>query len=371
MVSEETDQSALSDSAPAAFRSAKEEHAVMAAVVVLAERLGARVFGTGMQMLSCIRLVLEHEQPGEELVAGDGGEGDGERGRFGGASGHGYVDAFTRVSRVEQHDADGVEEADSDMGAGGRLGSGSGSEAGAGAGAESEEGDLGGGDTLCSVVLALLTTILELGEETRTAEEEEELRAMLGPLKVPTSRATCVLLVGRVVLSVGCFPSSRHSRDVRPKVNDNGSHFFLAVYMGTPTPPFNISRRTLSSCGVFTVFRPRARCCLPACLCACLYVCLPVCLPSPHCGLAPLADNDKMWATEARRRTRRCRGCGNVRSSLRVHSQPRLNARAAAAGKGTRRGRRRPRPGGGGGSEGSAHGADAVGAGRGRGGLAE
>ncbi|CAN0475245.1 unnamed protein product, partial [Ectocarpus sp. 8 AP-2014] len=51
-----TDQSEPSASAAAAA----EQHAVMASVVVLAERLGARVFGTGMQMLSCIRLVLEH-----------------------------------------------------------------------------------------------------------------------------------------------------------------------------------------------------------------------------------------------------------------------------------------------------------------------
>lgn len=39
-------------------------------------------------------------------------------------------------------------------------------------------------DTLCSVVLGLLTTVLELGEEKRSPEEEEGLRAMLGPLQV-------------------------------------------------------------------------------------------------------------------------------------------------------------------------------------------
>lgn len=250
----------------------------MAAVVVLAERLGARVFGTGMQMLSCIRLVLEHEQPGEDLVAGDSGEGDGERGRFGGASGHGYVDAFTRVSRVEQHDADGKEEADGGMGAGGGLGLGSEAGAGAGAGTESEEGDLGGGDTLCSVVLALLTTILELGEETRTAEEEEELRAMLGPLKVPPSRATCVLLVDRDVFERGMFPfllvfQGFQANGQRPWL----AFFTCGILVAQSHPSIHLGVH-LHRGGVsnFPVFRTRVRCCLSACL----YLCLPACLPA-------------------------------------------------------------------------------------------
>lgn len=184
--------------AAAAAIATSEQHAVMASVVVLSERLGARVFGTGMQMLSCIRLVLEHEQPpgGKAGVAGHGGGGsdgggDDEEGRTG-ADGSGCVDAAVRVARMEA--AAAAEEGGDDGGdvgirgfapraAGegvGLGGLGSGREEGAG---EGEEGG-DGGDTLCSIVLALLTTTLELGEEERTAEEEEELRAMLGPLKV-------------------------------------------------------------------------------------------------------------------------------------------------------------------------------------------
>lgn len=60
----------------------EESHAVMAAVVVLAEKLGARVFGTGDQMLSCIRLVLEHERP----TAGNGGGAGGGSGDDGGSA---------------------------------------------------------------------------------------------------------------------------------------------------------------------------------------------------------------------------------------------------------------------------------------------
>lgn len=151
---EGTDQSEPSASAAAAA----EQHAVMASVVVLAERLGARVFGTGMQMLSCIRLVLEHEQP--PLTAGAG--------RTCGGGGDGYVDAAERVAQMEE---EGVAAAESNF----DLGS---------LGGEADGDGDNSDDTLCSVVLALLTTVLELGEGERKAEEEAELRAMLGPLKV-------------------------------------------------------------------------------------------------------------------------------------------------------------------------------------------
>ena len=175
----------------------------MASVVVLSERLGARLFGTGMQMLSCIRLVLEHEQPvmGRVVVAGHGGSGsngggDDEEGRVG-DDGIGRVDAAVRVARMETAAAKAGAE-DGDDGGDSGVGSFASNAAGGGVGLEGlglrreegvGEGDEGGdaGDTLCSVVLALLTTILELGEEERTAEEEEELRAMLGPLKVRES----------------------------------------------------------------------------------------------------------------------------------------------------------------------------------------
>lgn len=156
---------------------AAEQHAVMASVVVLAERLGARVFGTGMQMLSCIRLVLEHEQP-RAAVAGGVGVGGGP----GSDSGDGHADAAARVARMEA-----AEEEDAAAAAAGEGGGTGTAESGLGLGlGRAGEGDEDGdsGDTLCSVVLALLTTILELGEDERTAEEEAELQAMLGPLKV-------------------------------------------------------------------------------------------------------------------------------------------------------------------------------------------
>lgn len=171
-------QPELLPSAPA------EQHAVMASVVVLAERLGARVFGTGMQMLSCIRLVLEHEQPpGAVVGAGDTGTSTNE-------DGDGYVDAAARVARMEEVEGENTAAAASSadggdfaLGGGARTAESGGLDLGLGSSAEAaEDGD--SGDTLCSVVLALLTTILELGEEERTAEEEAELRAMLGPLKV-------------------------------------------------------------------------------------------------------------------------------------------------------------------------------------------
>lgn len=150
-----------------------EQHAVMASVVVLAERLGARVFGTGMQMLSCIRLVLEHEQPRGAGAEGAAGVAPGS------GSGDGYFDAAARVARMEAIEQEGAAAA----AAGKETGI---AEGGLDLGRAGQEGEDGGdsGDTLCSVVLALLTTILELGEEERTAEEETELRAMLGPLKV-------------------------------------------------------------------------------------------------------------------------------------------------------------------------------------------
>lgn len=154
---------------------AAEQHAVMASVVVLAERLGARVFGTGMQMLSCIRLVLEHEQPRGAVVGAAGGGPSSD-------SGDGYVGAAARVARMEAAEAEDAAAAAA-AAAGGAGPAESGLDLGLGrAGAGGEDGD--SGDTLCSVVLALLTTILELGEEERTPEEETELRAMLGPLKV-------------------------------------------------------------------------------------------------------------------------------------------------------------------------------------------
>lgn len=167
------------------FATAAEEHAVMASVIVLAERLGARVFGTGMQILSCIRLVLEHEQHEQQqrrLPAGGGRNDDHHPVISDGcesAAGLGlgvvgdryYVDAAARVARMEK-EQEGAASAES-------LGEGvMGSEI------ELEREEEGEGDTLCSVVLALLTTVLELGEEDRPAEEETELRAMLGPLKV-------------------------------------------------------------------------------------------------------------------------------------------------------------------------------------------
>lgn len=160
------DRSGLPSSAAAAATAstatAAEQHAVMASVVVLAERLGARVFGTGMQMLSCIRLVLEHEQPGRAAA---------------GVQEYGNADAAARVAQMEGLDGD--------EGCAAAAGRGRSMEGGLDLGVgEAGGGDEDTGDTLCSVVLALLTTILELGEEERTAEEEAELRAMLGPLKV-------------------------------------------------------------------------------------------------------------------------------------------------------------------------------------------
>lgn len=64
------DGAAMAGAAAESFGPA-ESHSVMAAVVVLAEKLGARVFGTGIQMLSCIRLVLEHEQPSSPAPKGE------------------------------------------------------------------------------------------------------------------------------------------------------------------------------------------------------------------------------------------------------------------------------------------------------------
>ena len=84
------------------------------------------------------------------------------------------------MEAAEQEDADGAAAAAAF--AEGETGK---EEGGIDLGLETARGGGGdGGDTLCSVVLALLTTILELGEEDRTAEEEAELVAMLGPLKV-------------------------------------------------------------------------------------------------------------------------------------------------------------------------------------------
>lgn len=159
--------------AAASTATAAEQHAVMASVVVLAERLGARVFGTGMQMLSCIRLVLEHEQP--RNAAGVPRPDSGVTG----GGGYGCVDAASRVAQMEA----AVEDDESCAAAGGgRRSAEGGIDLGMGGAAEGDDDDTG--DTLCSVVLALLTTILELGEEERTVEEEAELRAMLAPLKV-------------------------------------------------------------------------------------------------------------------------------------------------------------------------------------------
>lgn len=140
---------------------AGEEHAVMITVVVFAERLGALVFGTGAQVLSCIRLVLEHEIRAAEKDADVG------RGRINlGIAGERCADDGLRFAQSEAALRD-----KSPSPSGGNS-----------AHLEVEEGEAG--DTLCSVVLGLLTTLLELGEETRAPEEEEELRAMLGPLKV-------------------------------------------------------------------------------------------------------------------------------------------------------------------------------------------
>ncbi|CAM9122010.1 unnamed protein product [Laminaria digitata] len=183
---------------------ASEQHAVMASVVVLSERLGARVFGTGMQMLSCIRLVLEHEQPG--------GSRGGVAGRGGRADGSGCVDAAARVAQMEA--AAAAEEEDEVSGDSGGEG----------------EGDDDGGDTLCSVVLALLTTILELGEEERSAEEEEELRAMLGPLKgLATSHrnaevAEMSALLCASILTRGLTPEQRLEEKERISRVNGGVH---------------------------------------------------------------------------------------------------------------------------------------------------
>ncbi|CAM9364720.1 unnamed protein product [Ectocarpus sp. 4 AP-2014] len=191
-----TDQSEPSSSAAAAA----EQHAVMASVVVFAERLGARVFGTGMQMLSCIRLVLEHEQP--QVTAGAG--------RTGGGGGDGYVDAAERVAQMEE---EGVAPAEGvfDLGSSG--------------GEADGDGD-NSDDTLCSVVLALLTTVLELGEEERKAEEEAELRAMLGPLKGLAAGhrsaevAEMSALLSASILSRGLSPEER--REERERVERVG-----------------------------------------------------------------------------------------------------------------------------------------------------
>ncbi|CAM9440147.1 unnamed protein product [Ectocarpus sp. 12 AP-2014] len=193
---EGTDQSEPSASAAAAA----EQHAVMASVVVLAERLGARVFGTGMQMLSCIRLVLEHEQP--PVTAGAG--------RAGGGGGDGYVDAAERVAQME---GEGFAAAEGGV----DLGS---------LGEEADGDGDNGDDTLCSVVLALLTTVLELGEEERKAEEEAELRAMLGPLKGLAAGHRSVevaemsALLSASILSRGLSPEER--REERERVERVG-----------------------------------------------------------------------------------------------------------------------------------------------------
>ncbi|CAM9294735.1 unnamed protein product [Scytosiphon promiscuus] len=191
--------------AAASTASAAEQHAVMASVVVLAERLGARVFGTGMQMLSCIRLVLEHEQPRKVADVGEPGNG--------GDGGYEGVDAAARVAQMEA----AVE--DDEGGAEGGLGLGVG---------EAAEGDEDTGDTLCSVVLALLTTILELGEEERTAEEEVELRAMLGPLKALAAGHRSVevaemsSLLCASILSRGLTPEERREERERVKAASAG-----------------------------------------------------------------------------------------------------------------------------------------------------
>lgn len=176
------------------FLAAASESAVMAGVVVLAERLGGRLFGSGKQVLSCIRLVLEHEMPrygsglrergfdgsmGADLDSGNSLSGCGQR-DDGEDGGFGSADAAARIARME------ADEAQEDEGAGG-----TGLELGLGSrfGSEGEDiravpGNSDTGDTLCSVVLGLLTTVLELGEEKRPAEEEQELQAMIPSLQV-------------------------------------------------------------------------------------------------------------------------------------------------------------------------------------------
>lgn len=142
------------------------EHAVMAAIVVLADKLGPRLFGSGLQVLSCIRLVLEHEVPG--------GQGE-DTGSGNVRAGGGSSDAASRIARVEADEAgtDRSNVNEGDEGVGFALPVSGGADA-----------DAGAGETLCSVVLGLLTTLLELGEDSRPAEEEQELRSMIRPLKV-------------------------------------------------------------------------------------------------------------------------------------------------------------------------------------------
>lgn len=151
-------------STAAADDGAGEEHAVMIAVVVFAERLGALVFGTGAQVLSCIRLVLQHELRGVKKGTDVGG---GSRSL--GIADERCADGGLRIAQSEA----ALRDKSSSPSDGNSVD------------VEVEGGiEEGAGDTLCSVVLGLLMTLLELGEETRAPEEEEELRAMLDPLKV-------------------------------------------------------------------------------------------------------------------------------------------------------------------------------------------
>ncbi|CAN0240906.1 unnamed protein product [Pylaiella littoralis] len=232
---------ATAAAATAAASAAAEEHGVMASVVVLAERLGARVFGTGMQMLSCIRLVLEHEQPPGAItaqtngaVASGGGCGGGGLASGGG---DGEVDAAARVFQLERDApaAAAAAAATAVRGRGGRrtaatergfgLGLGKVRE---GEGHDDDDDDEGGSETLCSVVLALLTTVLELGEEERTEEEEAELRAMLGPLKGLAAGhrsaevAEMSALLCASILSRGLTPEERREERVRVKLGGGG-----------------------------------------------------------------------------------------------------------------------------------------------------
>eukprot|EP00752_Nemacystus_decipiens_P002917 g2714.t1 len=194
-----------------------EQHAVMASVVVLAERLGARVFGTGMQMLSCIRLVLEHEQPRRAGA-------DGASGGPGSGSGDEYVDAAARVARMEAAEREDAAASAVASTGGSTATAEGGKDLGLGRAGEGGGDGGDGGDTLCSVVLALLTTILELGEEERTAEEEAELRAMLGPLKALAAghRSAEVsemsALLSASILSRGLSPEERREERERVKL---------------------------------------------------------------------------------------------------------------------------------------------------------
>lgn len=97
-----------------------------------------------------------------------------------GSCGHqASIDAAARVTQMEFTEAaEGVDMAEKLEG----LGLGDLEEARGSVGGDGNDG--GAGDTLCSVVLGLLTTVVELGEEKRSPKEEEELQGMLEPLKV-------------------------------------------------------------------------------------------------------------------------------------------------------------------------------------------